>query len=205
MCFWGSLCVSRKVLFPLEALDINPLTLSFSHVPSFITAPIDLIKIREQMNHGIGARPSTFRVIGQIWQDGGFRGIYRGLSVTSLRDLGYGSYFFTYELVNQYLISRHEASNSALSPVEMAVSGGLAGVVAWVVTFPLDTIKTQIQASTSKYPLSITETARNVYRNGGIKSFFVGVGPTIVRALPVNAVLFLVFESTKTALMSRGW
>lgn len=87
----------------------------------------------------------------------------------------------------------------------MSISGGLAGVVAWVATFPLDTIKTQIQASTSKRAPSILETARSVYHSGGLKSFFVGVGPTIVRAIPVNAVLFLVFELTKDSLMKRGW
>ncbi|EST04819.2 Mitochondrial substrate/solute carrier [Kalmanozyma brasiliensis GHG001] len=173
---------------------------------SLITSPIDLIKIREQMNTS-SKKPSTFQVFQQVVRTEGItRGLYRGWCTTAVRDLGYGPYFASYELLNA---SIKAWTGRPLSNLDMAASGAVAGVVAWLSTFWADVIKTKIQASTrlddggrrSLFWL----TARETYRAGGVRAFFVGVGPTVLRALPVNAVLFVTYEVTKGFLISRGY
>lgn len=175
---------------------------------SLITSPIDLIKIREQMNTST-KKPSTFQVFQQVVRtEGVTRGLYRGWCTTAVRDLGYGPYFASYELLNA---SIRGWTGRPLSNLDMAFSGAVAGVVAWLSTFWADVVKTKIQASTrlddaaSGRSSLFWSTAGDTYRAGGVRAFFVGVGPTVLRALPVNAVLFVTYEVTKDFLISRGY
>lgn len=134
-----------------------------------------------------------------VWRRGGLRGIYRGLGCTCIRDLGYGPYFFTYEVLNRFMLTLHPVgaygeTDAKLSNVEMAISGGLAGVVAWMSTFGADVVKTRVQAidrdpNERLGQAAFIQAARATYRQGGWRAFFAGAGPTILRALPVNAAL----------------
>ncbi|CAO1621932.1 unnamed protein product [Parajaminaea phylloscopi] len=184
-------------------------------ISALITTPIELIKIREQMDaSGQGVRPQPIKIIRQLWHSGGLfgrQGLYRGFGITCLRDLGYGPYFVCYEVFNRLLLSLHQASPidggdgmTRLSNIELATSGALAGVIAWLSTFPIDCVKTPVQAS-SDTDATITRATRDTWRQGGYKAFWRGVGPTVLRAIPVNATLFVVYEATKEALASRGF
>ncbi|PWN45375.1 mitochondrial carrier [Ceraceosorus guamensis] len=219
-------------------------------ISALITSPIELIKIREQLDFtpkasssSYALRPSsTMSVVQAIWREGGLRAIYRGLGATCVRDVGYGPYFFTYECLNRWILTTHDqplhasALEGGLSNVELALSGAIAGVVGWISTFWADTVKTRIQAS--KLPLQsragdagvacadrtrllggeqhsegsvahdrsrgFIAQARSVHQEGGLRGFWKGAGPTILRAIPVNATLFIVYEATKDALINWG-
>lgn len=166
-------------------------------VSALITSPIELIKIRQQLSFDATQRePSTWSVVRDVRRRGGIRGLYRGLGCTCVRDIGYGPYFLTYELLNRFLLSLHTEGVSSqrrqLTNVEMAVSGGLAGVLAWLSTFGADVVKTRVQASermANEHGSAFVTAARATFRQGGWRAFLAGVGPTVVRALPVNAVL----------------
>ncbi|KDN43657.1 mitochondrial carrier [Tilletiaria anomala UBC 951] len=172
----------------------------------------------------------------------GIRAFYRGYAITALRDLGYGPYFLTYELLNRSFLAlfhqQHQTygfdaaalaasggwtqsmmENDAqlqpqqqqqLTSLELAVSGALAGCIAWASTFPLDVIKTRIQAAgadpsapSSASTSSIVHVVRETYRREGLRAFFKGLGPTMLRAVPANAVLFVAYEATKSALLTH--
>lgn len=183
-------------------------------VSALITSPIELIKIREQMEiSGQGARPHPVKIAKQLWAKGGIigqQGLYRGFRLTCLRDLGYGPYFLCYEVLNRLLLSLHGASpidggaaSSQLSNIELAISGAVAGVLAWLSTFPIDCVKTRVQASTQ--PASIVSAVQEVWAESGFRGFWRGVGPTVIRAIPVNATLFVVYEATKDTLIKWGY
>ncbi|KAK0554572.1 hypothetical protein OC846_002048 [Tilletia horrida] len=280
---------------------------------ALITTPIDLLKVQQQndVRSAASSTPSTFGLARDIVRKHGFTGLYRGYGATCIRDLGYGPYFFTYELINRTLLSMHKTdpyfpsnqeltvlnASARLSPIELAISGGIAGMVGWAVTFWADTVKTRIQAGQMPDPASsrnvvepsgrasasagsgsvqpnpgtsIAESSRtfrksvisahesdlllgggsrsanvqgtlpssptrrninhtapvatqggpllqwittrskfvrvslNIYRTGGPSAFWVGIGPAMLRAIPTNAVLFIVYEATKSACMKWG-
>jgi len=130
---------------------------------AFISAPIDLIKIRQQNDTRVATSSSITSVVRDIVRKHGVRGLFRGYGATCVRDLGYGPYFFTYELLNRTLLGLHKGSlltaahhpspgplpstPPRLSALELAISGGLAGMVGWAVTFWADVVKTRIQAT----------------------------------------------------------
>lgn len=46
------------------------------------------------------------------------------------------------------------------------------------------------------------DAAKNIYKNGGVKAFFTGVTPCLLRAFIGNATCFLCYEQSK-AIMNK--
>ncbi|EJD48165.1 mitochondrial carrier [Auricularia subglabra TFB-10046 SS5] len=181
-------------------------------VSSIVTCPSELIKIRQQVVLSSGKQPSALSVATQIFRTSGLKGLFRGFGATALRDMGYGAYFATYEgtcrLLKSSRSEEHEVDHSSLageiqeetdtlSWPRLMLAGGVAGVAGWASTFGFDVVKTRIQATerSSAGPFKSTlSTIVHSYRVDGARVFFVGLWPTVVRAIPVNMVTFAAFE-----------
>lgn len=189
-----------------------------------VSTPTELIKCRSQLAPSL-AESSSWNICKRIWRyEGGLRGLYFGGTVTAIRDsVGYGFYFWSYELstrwMEQWLRHSGYAQGNGVDGVNGAetakvlLCGGLAGVVTWVSIFPLDVIKTRVQAQThssgtravvtgERIPLigapgkrmGAVEVAKDAYREGGMRVFFRGLMICSVRAFVVNAVQWAVYE-----------
>ncbi|KIX00955.1 uncharacterized protein Z518_10021 [Rhinocladiella mackenziei CBS 650.93] len=168
-----------------------------------VSAPSELIKCRAQLIvDGYGSSYGTFK---DIWKRQGLRGLYYGGTITSLRDaFGYGWYFWSYELSKRLLLSRQPDPFISPSATEVLISGGIAGIITWVSIYPLDVIKTRLQAQPSWQPERQTllpgtnslsgrdqtslGIAREIWRTTGLRGFYHGVGICSLRAFIVNAV-----------------
>nr|OQO16902.1 hypothetical protein B0A51_15382 [Rachicladosporium sp. CCFEE 5018] len=184
-----------------------------------VSAPTELVKCRAQVS---SPPKSSLLVAKELWSRGGIRGMYLGGGITSMRDaVGYGFYFWSYELSKRYMHSAFPVDkNQTQEAVNVLLCGGLAGVVTWATIFPLDVIKTRLQThdlvphssvNSSRQPLlppapeptkpvtpSALSIARSAYANEGIRVFFRGLGVCSARAFVVNAVQWAVYEWTMT-------
>lgn len=131
-------------------------------------------------------------VVAHLYKEGGLRSVFKGSVATLARD-GPGSalYFATYEYMKRKLTP--EGQGMSLGAISFA--GGMAGVAMWVPVFPIDTIKSQLQSSTTSE--SIGQITRKIYNSGGIKAFFPGVGPAIARSF-LQMLLPLLVSSSAT-------
>ncbi|WFD30533.1 hypothetical protein MSPP1_001554 [Malassezia sp. CBS 17886] len=164
------------------------------------TTPIEHFKIQQQVNRATLQRPAYREVIQRLWQCGGIRALYRGFGATLIRDTGYGPYFLSYTLLNRSMLSLH-AHHQPLRAWELGVSGAAAGVVAWLVTYWADVVKTQLQAAPPGAPRrTFSQVLVQTYRDGGPQALFAGAGTTVLRAIPANAALFIVYEAVKREL-----
>jgi solute carrier family 25 carnitine/acylcarnitine transporter 20/29 len=175
-----------------------------------VSTPTELIKCRAQL-----ASPpiSSLAITKQIWRNEGVQGLYFGGAVTALRDsVGYGFYFWSYELSTRWLATEPgEQTSFQHEAAKVLFCGGLAGVVTWASVFPLDVIKTRVQAQTlgeaaETSPLlqphepprtsraGALQIAQEAYREGGAHVFFRGLTVCSVRAFIVNAVQWAVYE-----------
>ena len=156
---------------------------------SVVTAPTELIKCRLQcVDRWRGVSAS----IADILKQGGIAGLYRGYWVTLLRDApSYGLYFGSYEWSRQAL-SRAAGS----SPDNVAVilaAGGVAGSLSWSAIYPLDVVKSRLQAHPDRYRGMVDCFTRSCRAEG--YGFLVrGLTATVMRAFPVNSVTFLMYE-----------
>lgn len=105
-------------------------------VMSLFSAPIELIKIRQQnmLESGLGS-VSVSKLIYTIHRENGLKGLFRGLTATALRDIGYGAYFFgSTETAEARSIMRSEVTTgdnpyrTTISTIQHSYRTGGAGV-----------------------------------------------------------------------------
>lgn len=170
---------------------------AISAVPScLILGPTDLIKIRLQKDSTEFKGP--FDCCKQIYKQSGVRGLLQGTPATMAREIpSLGVYFCTY----QYLKLKLEPIDEGLAPF---IAGGCAGIASWVSVYPMDVIKTAVQAmprtATSKEKSIITIFRSIVSQPSGLKSMYRGLAACIARSIPVNAVVFPAYESSNRLL-----
>uniref|UniRef100_A0A2M4BPQ6 Putative mitochondrial carnitine/acylcarnitine carrier protein n=1 Tax=Anopheles marajoara TaxID=58244 RepID=A0A2M4BPQ6_9DIPT len=163
---------------------------------SIVCSPMELIKTRLQLQDNLPKAAQRFTgpldCTKAIWQREGFRGIFRGLGITAARDApGFASYFVAYE----YMVRM--VSNP--SPFVILMAGGLAGTFSWLVTFPIDVVKSRLQAdgiSGKPEYNGLVDCVRKSYASEGLAFLSRGLASTLLRAFPMNAVCFLVVSYT---------
>ncbi|ETW03752.1 hypothetical protein, variant [Aphanomyces invadans] len=160
-------------------------------VQSFIVAPTDLVKCQLQVQDGFqrgGQRAfaGPIECIRHITAKHGARGMFQA----TLRHL-------------QSQRANGLKSNPTQDAASMLFAGGCAGVVSWAIIYPLDVVKSVIQSLPTTAPksdLSLPRQAKLLYSVHGLRIFTKGLGTTMLRAFPVNAVTFYVYEMTMAAL-----
>lgn len=173
---------------------------------SAIVIPTETIKVKLQVQ--VGALGSdALRYSGaidcaaKVVRAEGLAGLFRGTTATVFRETpAFGLYFACYEGTKDWLERRWCWGQQASS----FGAGGIAGTLSWVSIYPFDVVKSVQQASTDPmdpYSRSMITCFRSLYREAGggvpgVSRFFRGVGTTVVRAFPVNAVIFPVYEWT---------
>lgn len=150
----------------------------------------------------------SFDCLRTITESHGLRSIYTGHLVNTTREgVFLGTYFYVYEGFRQMLYFTHKTliSNSAgVKPSEshhkwaIPLSGGLAGSIAWFVSFPLDCIRAGVQGqsfSDGKPRKGSLEVMKELMKTRGIRGLYSGVTPSIVRAFLVSGSRFSAYEA----------
>lgn len=190
-----------------------------------ICIPTELIKLRMQLQnigheappHGIlstlskkQATRSGHKYIGplgtaiNIVNTNGVKGLYKGSVVTVWREApAFATYFATYD----HLCQRLATNDHSLEPVVVCMAGGLSGMLAWVVTYPFDVVKSRVQSdglggTKLQYRGMIDCFRKSYMEDGGVRVFFRGINATLLRAFPVNAATFLTVELIQLQLKS---
>lgn len=80
---------------------------------------------------------------------------------------------------------------------KVALYGGLAGEALWLASYPFDVIKSKMQSDgfgeKQKYG-SMRDAFAKTWRAEGMGGFWKGLGPTLLRAMPVSAGTFVTVE-----------
>ncbi|KAG8449242.1 hypothetical protein GDO86_016058 [Hymenochirus boettgeri] len=162
-----------------------------------ICCPMELAKTRMQLQ-GTGeykSKSKTYKnsldCLLKIHKKEGLRGINRGMVSTLLRETpSFGFYFLTYDYLTRYLSC--EISDSYIIP-KLLFAGGMSGIVSWLSTYPIDVIKSRLQADgvggVNNYN-GIIDCVQKSYQVEGWRVFTRGLTSTLLRAFPVNAATF---------------
>ncbi|GIL64612.1 hypothetical protein Vafri_18503 [Volvox africanus] len=146
----------------------------------------------------------------QVLTNHGIRGLYRGFTSTALRDMqGYAWFFLAYEATVNYFL--HSTSPGArmttmtkadLTYTQVMAAGVAAGFGLWGSMFPIDTIKSKMQADSLSQPqyASTYDCLRKVIRSEGHAGLWRGFSAVMLRAIPVNAGIFLAVEGTRQGI-----
>ncbi|CAN8233354.1 unnamed protein product [Cochlearia groenlandica] len=166
---------------------------------SLMLSPVELIKIRLQLQQ---SNIGPIRLAKSILRTQGLKGIYRGLTITVLRDApAHGLYFWTYEYIRENLHPGCRKSGEERLRT-MLVAGGLAGVASWVACYPLDVVKTRLQQGHGDYD-GIADCFRKSITREGYGILWRGLGTAVARAFVVNGAIFAAYEVALRCLFTR--
>lgn len=184
---------------------------------SIIVAPVELLRTRQISSVTKESYASLFKT---LVNDGGFRGLFRGLFPAALRDgFGVGAYFLTFDLCKKFITANismdvatslpqdsktPKRTNSSLLVVKL-ISGSCAGIAFWVVALPIDTVKTIFESSCANK--GIINQSREAYKiineGGGIAMLFRAWPVAIGRGIPSAAVTLTTFDLVSEWLLLR--
>ncbi|RDW77294.1 hypothetical protein BP6252_05347 [Coleophoma cylindrospora] len=174
---------------------------------SVISGPIEHVRIRLQTQpHGAGKLYNgpldCVRKLSA--HEGVLKGLYRGEAVTILREAqAYGVWFLAFEYMMNADAARNNVARKELPSWKIAFYGGLAGEALWLASYPFDVVKSKMQSDgfgeKMRYK-GMNDCFKQVWRQEGMRGFWKGIGPTLLRAMPVSAGTFFVAEMTARAI-----
>ncbi|KAL3890926.1 hypothetical protein ACJMK2_003197 [Sinanodonta woodiana] len=178
-------------------------------VATLVLHPLDLVKIRFQVNEGIGItnRPQyngMLDALRSICKTNGFAGLYQGVTPNVWgAGTSWGLYFFFYNNIKTWM--QGGDAKYALGPGRHIVAASEAGLLTLILTNPLWVAKTRLCL---QYEQSAGSTTRGVYYNGtvdallkiykleGIRGLYKGFVPGVF-GISHGAIQFMIYEEMK--------
>ena len=173
------------------------------------TFPLDTIRARlafqvageKKYNGIIHAASVIFRT------EGGLTGLYRGLVPTLIGIIPYaGLSFYCFELLKVLLLKHCFWARTPESSGEVQLTlpakllcGGLAGAFSQTASYPLDVTRRRMQLG--QFEGGMVNALVSTYKEDGvIRGLFRGMSINYMRAIPMTAVSFSVYEMMKQVL-----
>lgn len=182
-------------------------------------SPLERIKIIYQIQTDVVPNVSLNRhqrgvwsALKNIFRTEGFAGYYKGngtnvLRITPYSAVQYAAYetykSWYFRLVNQFNPS---GPPTAFSDIGRFISGAMAGITSVSLTYPLDLIRTRLTLSETRPKANgslIWRCALEIVREeGGVRSLYRGLAPSLLGIAPYVAINFTSYEYLKIKLLT---
>ncbi|GJN05838.1 hypothetical protein PR202_ga23506 [Eleusine coracana subsp. coracana] len=130
---------------------------------------------------------SIWNEASRIVQEEGFGAFWKGNLVTIVHRLPYSAIsFYSYERYKNLLqaVPGLDRDSNYVGVVRL-LGGGLAGITAASVTYPLDVVRTRLAT-----------------QNEGLRGFYRGIAPEYLKVVPSVGIAFMTYETLKSMLSS---
>ena len=167
---------------------VGPLASTVSTVENLVKTQMQVDNVtRKQFRN-------SFDCVKQITNLHGNRVVYTGHTINTIRESAFiSTYFFVYEGLRKHMIDL-AGSIGSTGGWPIPVAGGIAGAVAWTVSFPLDCIRAGVQGSDLNNRKGSFRVIRELMAEKGIMGLYSGVAPSIIRAFLVSGSRFSAYE-----------
>ncbi|KAJ3199717.1 hypothetical protein HK099_003042 [Clydaea vesicula] len=174
------------------------------------TNPMEIVKIRLQLA-SLSNKPSS---LGQVLNELGFRGLYKGSAATLMRDVPFSFIFFPMQAILKQKFSNFDKKHFGGKVEEkprfwtIFCSGIIAGIFGASMVTPMDVVKTRLQVSQKPgAPVynGIFDCYRQIIKNEGPKALFKGVIPRTMIVAPLFAITVLVYEFQQRFINSNSF
>lgn len=183
-------------------------------IGALVECPIDVIKCQLQVQKNLVSRGGKVKYLGtgdaflKILRMRGVNGIYQGFGAHLMRNIPAGAcHLGTYDLLKHNYASKYGINPKDVPLWFSMVAGAIGGLMYWAPFYPLDCVKNVIQSQNpdpeKRQYKGYVETWAKLYKEGGLKRFYSGFTPCLVRAIPVNAVM-LVTASESNYLLRQA-
>ncbi|GJE84214.1 mitochondrial carrier [Phanerochaete sordida] len=163
--------------------------------------PIETMKT--QLMSNTGEKRTLREAAKQLYQFGGVRAFYRGLTIGLIGVFPYSAIdMSTFEALKlAYLRSTGKEEPGVLA---LLMCGSISGSIGASSVYPLNLVRTRLQASGSPgHPHKYTgmwDVVQQTYTRDGWRGFYRGLVPTLAKVVPAVSISYVVYESSKRKL-----
>ncbi|KAJ3267354.1 hypothetical protein HDU77_000068 [Chytriomyces hyalinus] len=177
-----------------------------SALAAIATHPLDSLKVRMQTMPG---KAGLVTVLSQTVKTEGVLVLYKGLDASMLRQLSYSTARFgVYEKCKERISNSWIHEQSPLAGRIAAASVG--GIVGGIVGTPADLTNVRMQAD-GRLPIAEQRGYKTAFhglvqtaRQEGPMALFTGVGPNVIRAIPMTAGQIATYDTVKSEMLASG-
>ena len=185
-----------------ETLSSYPARIAISSVVvSLITSvsmnPIELVRIKTLTPEFTRDKKGSFRVAQHLVRSYGILGLQKAYGYTLAREVIFHlSFFHLYESINDYFGSINK------SGLGLFIASMVSSPISWILIYPIDTIKTNLQAEQNNKCIRMTGTRfiRNLHEQGNLSSLYRGLPSVMVRSAIINPVFLASWEKLMICL-----
>lgn len=190
---------------------------------ALIGTPFELVKLQMQMEarHAGHRRKrlesSAFRFATTLHSTYGWRVFYLGGATNVARECLFNAVFFSTFEHTRFGFADLCEERGIRREVAIATAGGLAGAAAWLLSLPLDCVKSGVQGQDLRNGgwdarrggsraarIGFAESARAVFQTRGVFGFFSGAAPSVGRSFIVSGSRFVAFAGGMELLQGEG-
>lgn len=168
--------------------------------------PIWLIKTRMQLENSIQNRKyrNLIRSVSSIIAEEGFKGLYRGIIPAFVLTTHGAVQFAIYEEL-KHLNQIRRGDGKTAETQEFFVMGGISKLIASIVTYPFQVVKTRMQKETKIHAhyQRMLSTIQIILKNEGLFGFYKGLGANLWRVAPQSAILLSTYENIMMLLVNH--
>lgn len=194
---------------PVNAVDFLNACISKT-VTTFITNPVVVVKTRFEIV-GNNEYKSIRDAVRCIYNKEGLRGFYHGIPATLFRDvpfagIQYSCYKWTMDLYSRYFLGGKSAYESSML---VSIFGGSSALYAVLMTYPFDNLRVRMQChdfSSLKNVnfIGLSSMIRKVYAEEGIRGYYIGFLPRVLKKVASSAILWVLYESIRKDSVIHG-
>ena len=180
-----------------------------------VVTPMEVVKIRLQSQHHSMSDPldvpkyrNAAHAAYTVVKEEGFGALYRGVALTATRQATNQAVNFTaYQEFKRLLqVYQPQYAETGLPSWQTLLIGGISGAMGPFSNAGIDTIKTRVQRAPNPEGLSgwkrFLQVSKELYLQEGIRGFYKGITPRVMRVGPGQAVTFTVYEYVKTMILN---
>ncbi|KAI0361497.1 mitochondrial carrier [Trametes cingulata] len=166
---------------------------------ALLATPMEQIKVKLQLQLQRSAADRQYKgpidCVRQVVQAHGVLGLWTGFTGSLAFRSNFLWMFGSFEALMRAFAKLDGTPYAISTPMANFLSGGLAAFAYWIMAIPADNIKNRMMATPHNLPRpSFVGTIRRIYAEGGLRGYYRGLGPTLLRAFPVNASALWVYE-----------
>jgi len=177
---------------------------------ALIATPMEMLKVRLQLQLERSSSDRQFKspidCVRQVIRTQGIPGLWTGFTGSLVLRCNFFWMFLSFETFMRSFSKLQGTRYEISTGLSNFLSGGLGSFVFWAFGMPADNIKNRMMSQpltasnghqsifVRRSRTSFVSVARGIYIHDGMKGFFRGLGPTFLRAFPVNASAIFVYE-----------